>query len=84
MCFMFLKLEKKNLIFTNLLSKKGFKIVLDSNKVIVTKSGMFMGKGYSYDGMFKFIINEINVIYTYMVESTSKKHEIYIYIYIYI
>jgi transposase InsO family protein len=32
---------------------------------------MFVGKGYSYDDMFKFSINEINVISAYMVESTS-------------
>jgi hypothetical protein len=53
------------------LSKKGFKIVLESDKVIVTKSGMFVGKDYSCDDMFKFSINEINVISAYMVESTS-------------
>ena len=50
---------RKNLLFVSLLSKKGFKILLDSDKVIVTMSGMFVGKGYSYDGMFKFSINEI-------------------------
>jgi len=62
---------RKNLVSTSLLSKKGFKIVLESDKVIVTKSGMFVGKSYSCDGMFKFSINEINVISAYMVESTS-------------
>ena len=63
--------SRKNLVSASLLSKKGFKIVLESDKVIVTKSGMFVGKGYSCDGMFKFSINEINVISAYMVESTS-------------
>jgi hypothetical protein len=62
---------RKNLVFASLLSKKGFKIVLESDKVIVTKSGMFIKKGYSCDDMFKFSINKINVISTYMVESTS-------------
>jgi hypothetical protein len=53
MCFMFLKLEKKkNLVSTSLLNKKGFKIILESDKVIVTKSWMFMRKGYSCNGMF--------------------------------
>jgi hypothetical protein len=50
---------RKNLVFVSLLSKKRFKILLDSDKVIVTMSGMFVGKGYSYDDMFKFNINEI-------------------------
>jgi len=62
---------RKNLVSASLLSKEGFKIVLESDKVIVTKSEMFMGKGYPCDGMFKFSINEINVISAYMVESTS-------------
>ena len=62
---------RKNLVSASLLSKKEFKIVLESDKVIVTKSGMFVGKGYSCDGMFKFSINEINVISAYIVKSTS-------------
>jgi hypothetical protein len=61
---------RKNLVSASLLSKKGFKIVLESDKVIVTKSGKFVGKGYSCDDIFKFSINEINVISAYMVEST--------------
>jgi hypothetical protein len=56
---------RKNFVYASLLSKKGFKIVLESDKVIVTKSGMFVGKGYSCDDMFKFSINEINVIFAY-------------------
>jgi hypothetical protein len=35
---------RKNLVSASLLSKKGFKIVLESDKVIVTKSRMFVGK----------------------------------------
>jgi hypothetical protein len=66
---MFLKLEK-NLASTNLLSKKGFKIVLEYDKVIVTKSGVFVGKSYSCDDMFKLNINEINCVSDYMVKST--------------
>jgi len=69
--FHFSKIRKKNLVFASLLSKKGFEIVLESDKVIVTKSGMFIKNGYSCDDMFKFSINKINVISTYMVESTS-------------
>ena len=38
---------RKNLVSASLLSKKGFRIVLKFNKVIVTKSEMFVGKGYS-------------------------------------
>jgi hypothetical protein len=31
----------------------------------------FVGKCYSYNGIFRFSINEINVVFAYMVESTS-------------
>jgi hypothetical protein len=47
---------RKNLVSTNILSKKGFKIILESDKVIVTKSIVFLKKGYFYDSMFKFDI----------------------------
>ena len=62
---------RKNLVSASLLTRKGFKIVLESDKVIITKRGMFVEKGYSCYDMFKFSINEINVIFAYMVESTS-------------
>jgi hypothetical protein len=53
---------RKNLVSASLLSKKGFKIVLESDKVIFTKNEMFVGNDYSCDDMFKFSINKINVI----------------------
>jgi hypothetical protein len=46
----------KNLVSTNISSKKRFKIILESDKVIVTKSVVFLGKDYSCDDMFKFNI----------------------------
>jgi len=64
------EIRKKNLVSTNLLSKKIFKIVLESDKVITTKSEMLVEKCYSCNNMFKFSIYEINIIYVYMVEST--------------
>ncbi|XP_075111769.1 uncharacterized protein LOC142181952 [Nicotiana tabacum] len=38
---------KKNLVSVALLSKKGFKIVIESDHVIVSKNGVFVGKGYN-------------------------------------
>jgi len=38
---------RKNLVFASLLSRKGFKIVLEFDMVIVTKSEMFVGNDYS-------------------------------------
>jgi hypothetical protein len=38
----------KNLVSGTLLYRDGFKIVLESNQVVVSKSGQFIGKGYDY------------------------------------
>ena len=37
---------RKNLVSGSLLSKKGFKLVFVSNNFILTKNGMYVGKGY--------------------------------------
>jgi len=50
--------KKKNLVFANLLSIKKFKFVLESDKVITTKSEIFVGKCYSYNNMFKYWWNQ--------------------------
>ena len=60
---------RKNLISANLLCKKGLKIVLEPNKVAISKNGVFLGKGCSCDGMLKLSINSdknILVFYYYM------------------
>ncbi len=40
----------KNLVSGSLLCRDGFKIVLESNKVVVLKHGLFIGKGYECGG----------------------------------
>jgi hypothetical protein len=63
---------KKNLVSANLLCKKGIKAVIESDKLILSKNGMFIGKGYSCDGMFKLsIINKVISHSSYIVESSS-------------
>ncbi|KAK4385414.1 hypothetical protein Sango_2665400 [Sesamum angolense] len=44
---------RKNLVSAAILSKKGLKTVIEADKLIVTKNGEFVGKGYYCDGMFK-------------------------------
>ena len=34
---------RKNLVFGSLLNKHGFRLVIESNKVILSKSAMFVG-----------------------------------------
>uniref|UniRef100_A0A2N9HKM3 Retrovirus-related Pol polyprotein from transposon TNT 1-94-like beta-barrel domain-containing protein n=1 Tax=Fagus sylvatica TaxID=28930 RepID=A0A2N9HKM3_FAGSY len=41
---------KKNLVSVSLLSKNGVKAVLESDKLILSKNGVFVGKGYSCNG----------------------------------
>lgn len=43
----------KNLVSGDLLGKSGIKAVFESGKLILSKSGNFVGKGYSCDGMIK-------------------------------
>jgi len=43
---------KKNLVSASLLVRHGFKVVLESNKVVITKNGSFIGKGYLVNGLF--------------------------------
>ncbi|KAL0287616.1 UNVERIFIED_CONTAM: Retrovirus-related Pol polyprotein from transposon TNT 1-94 [Sesamum calycinum] len=46
---------RKNLVSAAILSKKGLKTVIEADKLIVTKNGEFVGKGYYCDGMFKLL-----------------------------
>ena len=43
----------KNLVSGFLLNKAGFKQVLEVDQFVLSKKGMFIGKGYACDGMFK-------------------------------
>ena len=43
----------RNLVSGNLLGKLGIQTVYESGKLILTCGGVFIGKGYSYNGMIK-------------------------------
>ncbi|KAF5470430.1 hypothetical protein F2P56_010945 [Juglans regia] len=47
---------RKNLISSFLLNKAGFKQTIESDQYVITKNGVFVGKGYACDGMFKLNI----------------------------
>ena len=72
---------QKNLVFGSLLSKNGFKLVFEFDKFSLFKSGMYVGKGYLSNGLFK--MNVITVFPTidndkgssiYMLESSNVWH----------
>jgi hypothetical protein len=50
----------KNFVSGTLLCRDGFKIVLECNKLVVSKSGQFIGKGYDCGGLFRFSLLDFN------------------------
>ena len=46
----------KNLVSGSVLCKDGFKVVLESNKFVMSKHGQFVGKGYDCGGLFCFFL----------------------------
>ena len=77
---------RKNLVSGSLLSKKGFKLVFVSDNFILTKNGMYVGKGYMSNGLFKMNvmtvvppiknINKNSTSSAYMLESSNAWHGI--------
>ena len=65
---------RKNLVSGSLLNKFGFKLVFETDKFVLSKGGMFVGKGYACEEMFKLnglAISNKNVVFVYIVESSS-------------
>jgi hypothetical protein len=48
----------KNLVSDSLLCRDGFKVVLESNKFVMSKCGQFIGKGYVYGCLFHFSVSD--------------------------
>ncbi|KAM1493880.1 hypothetical protein ACFX10_025604 [Malus domestica] len=71
---------RKNLVSGPLLSNKGLKLVFESDKFVLSKGGMFVGKGYLAEGLFKLNVivdvsmNNINKASVYSVESIELWH----------
>ena len=65
---------KKNLVSASILCKSGVKSVLEADNLILSKNGVFVGKGYACNGMFKLSINEIKEHSAYTVDSLSLWH----------
>ncbi|KAL0411131.1 UNVERIFIED_CONTAM: Retrovirus-related Pol polyprotein from transposon TNT 1-94 [Sesamum latifolium] len=70
----------RNLVSGSLLNKASLKIVLESDKVIITKNNDFVGKGYLSDGLF--VLNTVPAVFNkttsssaYMIESYDVWHE---------
>ena len=43
----------KNLVSGSLLCRDGYKLIFESNKIVISKFGNFVGKGYESGGLFR-------------------------------
>jgi hypothetical protein len=50
-----------NLVSGSLLCRDGFKVFLESNKVVVSKFGQLIGKGYEREGLFRFSLSDFSI-----------------------
>jgi len=71
---------RKNLASGWVFNKFGFKLVFESDKFVLSKSGMFVGKGYALNGMFKMNViasnnmNKASTSSAYMLECSNVWH----------
>ena len=49
----------KNLVSGSLLCRDGFKLVFESNKVVISKYVQFVGKGYECGGLFRLSLSDL-------------------------
>lgn len=64
---------RKSLVYVKSLDDHGFKIVFDSQKVIISKNGSFVGKGYAKDSLYLLSINKASNS-TYIVDDFNFWH----------
>ena len=50
---------RKNLVSGSLLNSHGFQLVFESNKFVLSKNEMYVGKGYMSSGMWKLNVMTI-------------------------
>ena len=72
---------QKNLVSGSLLNKHGFQMVFESDRVVLSKNGMYVGKSYVNDGLFKLnvmtlkpTINNKASSSAYLLESSNLWH----------
>jgi len=70
---------RKNLVSTGLLVKHGFKCIFVSDKVVIIKNEIFVGKGYLTEGLFNLNVmvveNNNNIsASSYLLESNDLWH----------
>ncbi|KAL5708198.1 hypothetical protein ACHQM5_019018 [Ranunculus cassubicifolius] len=69
---------QKNLISGSVLSKHGFMVKLVSDNLILSKNGVYLGKGYVKDGLFK--LNVMTVLPKTIVSNVSMNEKPFAYV----
>uniref|UniRef100_A0A2N9GAW9 Integrase catalytic domain-containing protein n=1 Tax=Fagus sylvatica TaxID=28930 RepID=A0A2N9GAW9_FAGSY len=69
---------RKNLVSGSLLSKNGFQLVFESDKFLLTKSGMLVGKGGGRKYFVTFIDDCTKYCYVYLLRSKDEALESFI------
>ncbi|GJU44242.1 zinc finger, CCHC-type containing protein [Tanacetum coccineum] len=64
---------RKNLVSSSVLNNCGYKQVIESNKFVLSKHGVFIGFGYLSNQMFRLIIVNDNIVSFFL--STSKLND---------
>lgn len=63
---------RKNLVSSTMLNKLGYRQVFEADKYVLSKGGVFVGRGYLCNGMFKLSINKVvNSVYMTSAEGTD-------------
>lgn len=68
---------RNNLVYGYLLNKAGFIQITRADMYNLPKNGMFVGKGYATDGMFKLNVDTSKVVYSssaYIICSFNVSH----------
>ena len=63
---------RKNLVSGSLLNSHGFQLVFESDKFVLSKSGMYVGQGYMSGGMWK--LNVMTIIKSDMNKASSSAY----------
>ena len=71
---------RKNLISGSILNKKGFRMVFESDKFVLTKGEMYVGKGYLVDGLFMANVAVVDKksVYLYPKLINKEKSSVYL------
>ena len=71
---------RKNLISESILSKKGFRMVFESDKFVLTKGGIYVGKGYLVDRLFKANVTVVDKKSVYLYPKLINKGKSSVYL----